>query len=251
MNANTLRSALAAVFAASLVGCNMTGALTPADPVATAPTPVDTYRATSDAGVPPSSIVDSNRLAKVVAQRNGAGAYGTARSDPFALTTQEKYFESQQETERFFGSAGGFGTVPLTLKPVVDEEVVPPEEQPYRRLSGIVVGDSVLAILEEGGVSTLITPGMKIPNSPWRVASIDQDKAVLVRSGNTKPTQVIVRLETPRYGEATGAQGGNGAGGYPGGSGGGYPGGPGGSGGRGGYPGGPGGPGDRGGPGEG
>jgi hypothetical protein len=246
MNANTLRAALATVSAATLVGCNMTGALEAPEPVAAAAAPKVDYTPTSEAGVQPSAVVDSTRLSKLIVQRNAAGANGVSRSDPFALTTQEKSYERLQDLERIFGSSGGFGTVPLTQKPVVEEEVVPPEEQPYRRLSGIVVGDSVLAILEEGGVSTIVTPGMKLPNSPWRVASIDQDKAVLVRSGKVKPSQVIVRLETPPFGTATGPNGGDATGGYPGGPGapgrgpGGYPGGPGG------YPGAPGGRGGRG-----
>lgn len=219
-----------AALAASLVGCNLTGAIKPPDPFPTGATPTVKPATTAEAGLPVPPIVDPARIGAVVAQRDRAGAFGTPRSDPFALTTLEKYFETQQTTERIFGSGSGFGNY-LTAKPDTSEDVVPVEPQPYRRLSGIVVGDSVLAILQEGATSTIITPGMKIPNTPWTVVSIDTDKAVLRRSGNVRPTQIVVRLETPRDGvEPDIGQGGgpgDGRGGPPGGPPGGFGGPPG------------------------
>lgn len=228
MNIPSTRSIGLAVLAASLVGCNLTGAIKPADPFPAGVAGKGEFTPNSDAGLGVTPAADPAKLTKLVATRDRAGSFGMARSDPFALTTQEKYFETQQQTERFFGGGSGFGNY-LTPKPDTDEQVVPLEEQPYRRLSGIVVGDSVLAILEENGTSTIITPGMRIPNTPWTVVSIDQDKAVLRRSGKVRPTQIVVRLETPRDGApgAGGANGGGPGGGYPGGPpGGGYPGGP-------------------------
>jgi hypothetical protein len=89
------------------------------------------------------------------------------------------------------------------------------EPQPYRRLAGILVGDTVSAIIiMEDGSAHIIKPGMRIPNSPWRVVSIDEEKAILRRAGNRKPTQITIRLETPLGGVP--AQGG----GRPGGPGG-------------------------------
>lgn len=241
MTTTSLRNVFAALLAASLVGCNVTGATATAEPFPTAPAPPVQTAANSDAGLEVKPSTDVAKLTTYVAARDKAGAFGTARTDPFALTTMEKYFETQQSTERFF-MGGGFGTY-VTPKPPVEENVVPFEEQPYRRLSGIIVGDSVLAILEEGNTATIITPGMKLPNSPWTVASIDADKAVLRRSGNVRPTQVIVRLETKAYDPSgAGAGGDTNPGGPPGGPPPGYQGGPNG-------PGGPGrtGPGGRGG----
>jgi len=236
-----------AALAAVLTGCNITGAMTPPSSMPagvalkvgkgaqfTAPN--------SNAGIPVPAATDSGRLAMLVKTRNAGGAFGVPRSDPFALTAEEKNFENQQTVERFFAGNGGFGTF-VTAKEDTDEVVEPLEPQPYRRLSGIVVGDSVLAILEEEGKTPIIvTPGMMIPNSPWRVVSIDQDKAILRRSGKTKPNQIIVRLEQPRFNPAAQGGGGNFPGGPPGG--GNFPGGPPGGFGPGGPSGGPAGRGD-------
>jgi hypothetical protein len=171
-----------------------------------------------------------------------------ARSDPFALSAPEKAFDSEQASERIFASTGFITLVEpkSEVAPTVEFEA-----QPYRRLSGIIVGDSIVAILEQPGEDPiLIRPGMKIPNSPWTVASIDEDKAVLRRTGNVLPHEVIVRLETPREGYgSTPTGGGAPAGGFPGGPGmfpgagggarpGGFGAGPGGRGGRFGAPGG-------------
>ena len=189
-----------AFVALTLVGCNATGAMTAPDPIPAATASTVAFRPNSDAGLAPSPIVSPARLNALLASRSGTD---TARSDPFALTPSEQNFERQQELERVLGQAGGF-SVQITPKPEVAVEVVPPEPQPYRRLSGIVVGDSILAIFEEVGKEpVIVTPGSRIPNTEWRVLSIDQDKAVLVRSGKVLPTQVVVRLESPPSGVTT------------------------------------------------
>lgn len=244
-----------AALSAALVGCNMTGAMAPPEafPTGTASRPKGvtgtTFQPDAPAGLPVAQDTDPKKIQTVVAIKQASGKFGTARSDPFALTTQERSFETVQTTERFFGSTGGFSTF-VTPKPATEDVPVAPEPQPYRRLSGIVVGDSILAILEEEGRAPMIvTPGMKIPDSPWRVVSIDQDKAVLRRSGNVKPSQIIVRLEQPRFGTTPSGGGAGAPGGFPGGGPpGGFPGGP-----PGGFPGrngpgagGPGSPGGRG-----
>jgi hypothetical protein len=126
---------------------------------------------------------------------------------------------------RVFGQIGGF-TVQYTPPEVESPEPQDfPEPQPYRRLAGVVVGDSVLALIDMGdGTLRVIRPGETIEGTEWRVASIDSDKAILRRSGNRTPRQVIVRLESPPAGI--------GGGGFPGGAPGGFPGGPGGAPGR-------------------
>jgi bifunctional DNA-binding transcriptional regulator/antitoxin component of YhaV-PrlF toxin-antitoxin module len=69
------------------------------------------------------------------------------------------------------------------------------EPQPFRRLAGIMVGDSVLAIIDMGdGNLQIVRPGQQIPGTEWTVASIDEEKAVLRRSGNKKPKEVVVPL---------------------------------------------------------
>ena len=128
-----------------------------------------------------------------------AARYGTARPDPFALKPAEKAFEIEQNTNRLIGQMGSWTVeyVPEPEKSPTEGLVVEP--QPYRRLSGIIVGDSVYAIMDsEGGQpAEILRPGMKVPNTDWEVASIDAEKAVLRRKGNKLPRTVTVRLETP------------------------------------------------------
>lgn len=147
----------------------------------------------ADSGVPVEQSTDAARFNKLVALRS---TQFTHRSDPFALTRTEEEYDRQQEMERVFSNTGGFT---VEYQPPVDNKPAPVfQEQPYRRLAGVVVGDSVLAIIDMGnGQTEIIRPGEKVPNSDWTVVSIDQEKAVLRRSGNVLPHEVIVRLESP------------------------------------------------------
>jgi hypothetical protein len=67
-----------------------------------------------------------------------------------------------------------------------------------------------MAIIDMGNNTPmqLIRPGMQIPNSPWKVISINEDEAVLRRSGNKRPKEIVVRLQGPI---APGSSGGFGA----------------------------------------
>lgn len=142
------------------------------------------------------------------------------RTDPFGLLRQESAYERSQRAERLMQESGGFLTV---WEPGPGPSAIPPtiqmEPQPYRRLSGILIGDSVLAIMElENGTTIIVRPGTKIPNTDWTVVSLDADKAVLRRPGNLRPTQIVVRLETPmNRGSGGGGTTGGGAGGRVGG----------------------------------
>ena len=142
------------------------------------------------------------------------------RTDPFALLRQESAFEASQRAERL---TEDLGWVTMYTPPAPPPSIPPAlqmEPQPYRRLSGILIGDSVLAIMEfEDGTSLIVRPGTKIPNTQWTVVSLDADKAVLRRPGNARPTQIVVRLENPRIGGG-GTGGGGGGGGTTGGGGG-------------------------------
>lgn len=142
------------------------------------------------------------------------------RMDPFSLLRQEVAYEKSQRAERLLAESGSWLTV---WEPPPPPPATPPsaqlEPQPYRRLSGILIGDSVLAIMElENGTSIIVRPGTKIPGTEWTVVSLDADKAVLRRPGPRRPTQIIVKLENPRPGGGGGAEGGGG-GGMPGGGG--------------------------------
>jgi uncharacterized membrane protein YgcG len=169
------------------------------------------YTPSSIAGIQKdlSKSQDPNRLKGLIASMTRYGR----RANPFALTADEIAFDKSQASERLLAEDGDFGArfeLPEDKGPTIVVE----EPQPYRRLSGVVIGDAVYAILEENGVSFIVRPGQRLPNSQWRVASIDRDKAVLIRDGDVLPKEVEVRLETapPGFG-GQGAGGGGAAGG--------------------------------------
>ncbi len=135
---------------------------------------------------------DATRVEQLVRGRTFA-----TRRDPFALMPEERVFENEQSGYRVFSMLGSF---PAMFTP--REEQFEPEEQrfepqPNRRLAGVLVGDSVVALLEtQGGQAQLIKPGDQIMGTDWIVYSIDKEKAVLRRSGNVYPTEIVVRLES-------------------------------------------------------
>lgn len=138
----------------------------------------------------PVSIGDATLVTKEIASRTFH-----PRPDPFALLPVERNFDQAQVAEKL-SQEMGYSTMYEPPVETTTEDVF--ETQPYRRLAGVLVGDTVSAILiMEDGTAVLIKPGMRIPNSPWRVVSIDEDKAVLRRAGHVRPTQITVPLETP------------------------------------------------------
>jgi len=158
--------------------------------------------------------------AKLVAdlKLRNSGNHGQSfapRFDPFALLSEERGYELSQTSERFASESGGFSFD--YVPPVETAPTVVVEPQPYRRLAGVIVGESVLALIDMGdGRLEIIRPGQRIPNSEWTVISIDEEKAVLRRSGNKLPRQVIVRLESPPYNPGQGGGGAPAGGGLPG-----------------------------------
>lgn len=182
---------------------------------------VEPYKINARAGLPVTVRTDPNALKGLVARTTRFGN----RSNPFQLLKDEVRFDRDQNVERLFGQDGSFNLEykEPELPPIQSSTVE--EAQPYRRLSGIVIGDAIVAILETQGQETvLIRPGQFIPNTEWKVVSINNDRAILRRSGNRKPNEIEVKLELPPPGFGdTGA----GTAGAPGGRGGG-PGGPGG-----------------------
>lgn len=149
------------------------------------------YQYQSKVGVPLAGRGDPGMIPTLVSSRSFS-----SRPDPFALLSQERIFDMSQRAERI-QSEVGFSTMFEEPEVVVSIDDTP-EPQPYRRLAGILVGDTVSAILiMENGDAHIVKPGTRIPNSPWRVVSIDEEKAVLRRAGTRKPTQIVVRLETP------------------------------------------------------
>ena len=148
-------------------------------------------------GNPPGLPVASSKLEDVVP---GLVASYTPvpRSDIFALHEDEADYDVRARNERIVQTTGGFFGQLFTPK-IESVQVDQVEPQPFRRLAGVLVGDSVMAIIDMGNNSPMqvIRPGMQIPNSPWKVISIDEDKAVLVRGGNKLPKKIVVRLQGP------------------------------------------------------
>lgn len=191
----------------AVVGCGLPdlGDTTPPS----VPKMPEAYAPKAKAGVPVAQAPDTGQLKPLIA---ATARYGS-RSNPFLLQSNEIQFDQAQAAERLFLQDGTFS---LNYKePEFREpELLPEEPQPYRRLMGVVIGDAIVAILEtDGQAPLLIRPGMRIPDTDWVVVSIDEEKAVLRRSTNQRPKEVVVRLEQPRPGFGAGAAGAPGAGG--------------------------------------
>jgi len=94
------------------------------------------------------------------------------------------------------------------------------------RLSAILIGDGVGALLERAPGDTIeIRPGQQIQGTEWTVVSIDEERAVLRRSADMRPSTFVVRLQSRgadfgRGGGGGGNTGGGGGGGRTGGGGG-------------------------------
>lgn len=164
------------------------------------------YKPDVDAGVEVAMATpDPQKLQTLVASK-----IFLPRADASALLPIERRYEQSMQAERLASTEGWSIQVdPIILDPPPPVEPVP-DPQPYRRLAGIIVGDTVMAIMiTEGGETQIIRPGMRLPNSEWTVVSIDEEKAVLRRPGNRVPRQVIVNLESdPGMGTGGGNQGG-------------------------------------------
>ncbi|MBX3117808.1 MAG: hypothetical protein KF784_02000 [Fimbriimonadaceae bacterium] len=167
----------------------------------------------ADAGVGFEVKPDEQRYAMLWSNRN----FGGSRRDPFALKPNEVAYDYAQLTERLTSDFGWDQRFEPEPEVTVQER---PQPQPYRRLAGVIIGDTVTAIIiMEDGRAVQIHPGMQIPNSPWTVISIDENKAILRRGGNVKPNDIIVNLESAPPGAGGRNSGGN-AGGNAGGRGG-------------------------------
>ncbi len=197
---------LALVSLTLIVGCGGEE-VAPAAPVVARPMPpLPTLDA--DAGVPVQQSVDPNfDRAKTVAQAKEFGR----RYDPFSLLAVERRFEQQQKNERVIVEYGGWFPREFEepdTSAAERQSIVEP--QPYRRLSGILLGNGVSALIEmEDGRVWEIVPGSQIPGTEWIVISIDSERAILRRGGSRLPKELIVRLG-PRVENFTGGGGGDG-----------------------------------------
>jgi len=188
-------------------------------PAAMPPAKADKLNA--EAGVPiPVAVTPT---AKEIADQK----HFATRTNAFALLPSEAAFNRAQTTARIVQNLGGFSLLYTPPPPPPEEETLI-EPQPRRRLAGILLGDAVIALIQmEDGRTYDVRPGMMIPNSPWRVISIDQERAVLRRAGNRLPKTIEVKLESGPIGGGGGGGGTPSTGGGDAGGGPGTPGGPG------------------------
>lgn len=184
---------LAAVCGATVLLAGCGGGQAPASGAvaqARTPKPYKLDFGTADAGIPITSSTDPKELQTLVMNE-----HVSPRSDPFALSSKERQFNASQMAEWLVQQNGNMAA-DFELPPVINERPPPEEPQPYRRVSGIIVADGVVAIIDMGnGKTEIVRPGEYVPNTPWKVVSITEDEAVLRRDGNVLPKEIHVRLE--------------------------------------------------------
>lgn len=216
MNARTLITGLGFALLAgiTLVGCGGGGETTPiAEAVPPTLPPIEPI--TADAGVPVTMTADPtfDRTKTLAAARQ----FGR-RQDPFRLLAVEQHFELRQQVERARQEYGGWFNAEFDWDASASgtgrvEPQIVVEPQPYRRLSGILLGNGVAALIEwEDGRVFEIVPGSQIPGTNWIVISIDSERAILRRDGNKLPKEIIIRLG-PRGSDFFGGGGADGEGG--------------------------------------
>lgn len=217
-------SGSALLLTVALVGCKGGGGSEESSTPSAPPAPkIKQFVPTADAGIPLSRTTKDNWKG-YVASRN---PYLGSRVDPMSLTSVEKQFEDDQQAERL-AQNGFFGS---EYAEPVPQQPEPVEPQPYRRLVGVAISNSIVALIDMGnGKTELIRPGQYVPGTEWFVVSIDEDKAVLRRTSRIQPREVVVRLEPAPIGSI--ASGAARPGGPPAGAPGAGPGGPGGPGGN-------------------
>lgn len=147
------------------------------------------------------------------------------RGDPFALLSSEAAFDREQSFERILSESGGYSMMFETPEIKYEEDRPVIEPQPVWRLAGIAVSEgAVMALLDTGTSVDTIRPGQPVAGTEWTCVSIDMQRAIFRRPGNTLPKEISVELGAPLGGGggAAGPGAGNGqpgAGGRFGGSG--------------------------------
>lgn len=209
MKSNSTILILALVAAGALVGC---GDTTRASSLPAASAGVsaikDTPKVNAEAGIP---VTDTSGMSVfTVANSMNFGA----RSNPFSLMWDEVRFDREQTAAHFVTMGGGYAN----YYELPDDAILPEDQLrkvpiPAWRLSGIFVGEAVVAILDMGGGQTMeIRPGMQIPGTDWVVVSIDTEKATLRNTKNVLPKEVTIALSSQIFGDP-GTGGGTGGGG--------------------------------------
>lgn len=194
------------VLTLSLVGCGQESTAPTSNTVTGVARVKERPTITADAGIdltnPETDMPDIMTVA--------GGKYFPSRRDPFALLAAEMAFNQAQTAERILSDFGGFSMEFQEPEEVtVDEPVLQP--RPAWRLAGVVISDGVTALLDMGGGQVIeIRPGQRVGQTEWVCVSIDAERAVLRRGGNTLPREIVVNLEGPLSGRPSGGGGGGG-----------------------------------------
>ena len=157
---NVLRSVTGAslfIAAGLMVGCKPDAP--PAPPTATASAAAPKVNFGNVPGLPiDPPVANPAQIQSLIAMQSVH-----PRHDPFSLSPQEMAFDQSQTTERLLQQGGNMETMYVSPPPP-DDTPPPVEPQPYRRVSGILVGDSVVAIIEmgDGKPPVIVRPGTEI-----------------------------------------------------------------------------------------
>lgn len=162
--------------------------------VSIAPTSVQSVDIGDGPGIPMSP-----EFATVLPTSLGDGKIFVIRSDPFALSAIEANFDRAQSAESLLMAMDWDTPTTLSLDTEGGGPRIIVEPVPQWRLSGIIIANGVLGILEMGvgGDTIQIRPGTKIPGTEWTVVSIDSERAILRREGNKRPLEFAVNLQGP------------------------------------------------------
>ena len=164
----------------------------------------------------PAAVPVSPSTGPIQQSEMGAGREFGSRQNPFRLLPPEAEYDLSQRTEFFLGQAGSWTNpteVSLASLREIEEPIVI-EPVPLWRLSGVIIGEGVLALLDTGLAVHEVRPGTQVPDSEWMVVSIDSEHALLRREGNKLPREFAVGLKGPisgtfpTSGAAAGAGGG-------------------------------------------
>ena len=135
------------------------------------------------------------------------------RNDPFALSAVEVAFDGSQAAASLLTEMDWDTPGDLSLDTESDTPRFFVEPVPQWRLSGIIIANGVLALLDTGSETIPIRPGTEIPDTEWTVVSIDAERAILRRTGNKRPSEFAVNLQGPFPGNLPNLGGGGGGGG--------------------------------------
>jgi hypothetical protein len=173
--------------------------------------------AATPGGAPATPVVDIFTVAR--------GMNFASRRDPFALMRGEISFDREQTAARLLNETGTWRTDYEPQPDVEPDSFKEPVLVPNWRVSGVVISDSVLALIDTGARVYDVRPGQTVPETEWVVVAIDEESVLLRHRRDVEPKEVRINLQSQIFG-IPGADGGQGGGGQFG------PGGPGGPGGN-------------------